>query len=136
MSLLLQKGADINIRDNEGYTALAWALHYGHLEVVSVLLLSGANPDIKNKRGFVALDYFLDKNLIVIDDLFDFVKKFRKEKEYKKGIQRFLNKKEPFYLIETEKLASVGKKISLLKFLINKECVFLKNHISLGLHLT
>ena len=64
---------------------------------------------------------------MAIDALFDFIKKFRKKKEYKKGIERFLNKETPFYLIETEKFASDGKEISLLNFLINKEIVFKTN---------
>ena len=72
---------------------------------------------------------------MAIDALFDFIMKFRKKKEYKKGIERFLNQKKPFYLIETEILASGGKKISLLNFLINKELVFLNNNITLGLRI-
>ena len=67
---------------------------------------------------------------MAVDALFDFIKKFRKKKEYKKGIERFLNKETPFYLIETEKFASDGKEISLFNFLINKEIMF-KNNCSL-----
>ena len=33
----------------DGGTALAWAAHEGHEQVVDVLLKAGAKPDIQNK---------------------------------------------------------------------------------------
>ena len=32
-----------------GRTALAWAAHEGHEQIVDVLLKAGANPDIQDK---------------------------------------------------------------------------------------
>ena len=35
--LLLEKGADVNAKDNDGYTALNWASNEGHTEIVELL---------------------------------------------------------------------------------------------------
>ena len=39
---LLDRGADVNIRDNDGRTALYWACRNGLTEVAKVLILHGA----------------------------------------------------------------------------------------------
>jgi ankyrin repeat protein len=36
--LLLEKGAEINATDHEGYTALSWALYYGKRDIAKLLL--------------------------------------------------------------------------------------------------
>ena len=38
VKLLLEKGADVNAKDNRGYTALSQASKYGELEVVELLI--------------------------------------------------------------------------------------------------
>ena len=45
--LLIEKKADINMKDNDGWTALDYASQYGTKEVVKLLLENGADPDIK-----------------------------------------------------------------------------------------
>jgi hypothetical protein len=37
VKLLLDRGADINVRDNEGKTALVWAREKGHPEIVQLI---------------------------------------------------------------------------------------------------
>jgi len=51
---LLDKGADVNEKDKDGYTALYLAAMSGHTVTVQVLLDSGANVD-ERRYGFTAL---------------------------------------------------------------------------------
>lgn len=71
----LQKGADVNIKNNKGATALIWASENsfwatkkpnpeglliskdGYLEVIKFLIQSGADLNAKNNKGATALDY-------------------------------------------------------------------------------
>ena len=54
---LIEEGTDVNAQDNEGWTALMWALEYGHTEVVKLLIEEGADVNAKDKKGFTALMY-------------------------------------------------------------------------------
>lgn len=45
---LVSSGANINVSDEEGATALMWASFYEHLEVVRVLLERGADPNLRS----------------------------------------------------------------------------------------
>ena len=54
--LLTSSGADVNIRDSYGNTALHWASMYGHLEIVQLLLCQGADMSIRANSGRTALD--------------------------------------------------------------------------------
>ena len=55
--LLTSSGADVNIRDSEGWTALHIASYYGHLETVQLLLCQGADMSIRTNDGRTALDW-------------------------------------------------------------------------------
>lgn len=68
VALLLQAGADPNIQDNVGDTALVEAARAGHADVVDLLLKAGANPAIKNNEGKTARDL---TNHPVIQELLD-----------------------------------------------------------------
>lgn len=52
---LLNEGADINAKDNNGLTALIWASNNGYVEVVKVLLERGAEINVKDNCGWTAL---------------------------------------------------------------------------------
>ena len=54
---LLDAGADINIRDKYGRTALYWACHYNRTNIVPLLLDAGADINITNNNGYTALQY-------------------------------------------------------------------------------
>ena len=52
---LIKSGADLNIRDNDGWTALIWASRWDRIEVVKLMIEAGANLNIRNNRGNTAL---------------------------------------------------------------------------------
>ncbi|WP_300747704.1 ankyrin repeat domain-containing protein [uncultured Brachyspira sp.] len=54
---LLALGADINIQDDNSWTALIYAAWAGHTETVKELIKAGANLNIKDNEGKTALDY-------------------------------------------------------------------------------
>ena len=60
MSTLLEEGgADVNLQDSEGITALHWACSGGHVDTVQMLLMAGANPNLLEVDGerLTPLDY-------------------------------------------------------------------------------
>ncbi|CAD8171378.1 unnamed protein product [Paramecium octaurelia] len=48
---LVKKGADINIQNDDGNTAVHLALSYGHYKIADILIGAGANTNILNKIG-------------------------------------------------------------------------------------
>ena len=48
---LLQKGANIEAKDNLGWTPLIWAAYQGRTDVVTLLLEKGANIEAKGNAG-------------------------------------------------------------------------------------
>lgn len=57
IQLLLEKGADVNMRDEHGRTALSLACELGHLDVVKLLVQFNADPEITDAWGNSALMY-------------------------------------------------------------------------------
>ena len=55
VTLLLEKGADVNVQNKYGETALHHAAQEGHASVVAVLLEKGAAIDARNQDGLTAL---------------------------------------------------------------------------------
>ena len=55
--LLLEKGADVNVKDEQGRTALSLACELGYLDVVKVLVQFNADPEITDTWGNSALMY-------------------------------------------------------------------------------
>ena len=47
--------ADVNVKNNNGTTALIWAASNGHAKVVSALIAAGADVNVKNNNGTTAL---------------------------------------------------------------------------------
>lgn len=55
--ILLQGGANPNLQDEKGWTALMWAVVYWHdYNTLYHLLYAGADPEMKNNNGDSALD--------------------------------------------------------------------------------
>jgi hypothetical protein len=55
VQLFLEKGADVNAKDNDGWTALMIAAEKGHSEIVQLLLEKGADVNAKDNDGVTAL---------------------------------------------------------------------------------
>ena len=53
--LLVENGAEVNNKNNDGTTALLWAASKGYLEIVRLLVENGAEVNSKNNDGTTAL---------------------------------------------------------------------------------
>jgi ankyrin repeat protein len=51
---LLEHGAPVNAKDQDGFTPLMWAAFKGDVDTVKVLLNSGADADLKDNKGWTA----------------------------------------------------------------------------------
>lgn len=51
MELLLTKGAEVNIQDDHGRTALMYAVEHGANDIVRVLVKNNIDPDISDNEG-------------------------------------------------------------------------------------
>ncbi len=56
IELLVQRGAALDQRDEQGMTALALASEMAFQEAVEALLASGADPNVPDASGMSALD--------------------------------------------------------------------------------
>ncbi len=57
VSLLLEKGADVNAASPNGSTPLMMAAQYGSEDSVKLLLAAGADPKRRNQRDLKASDF-------------------------------------------------------------------------------
>ena len=68
IKLLLRGGADPNIQDSNGNTALMWAIRNFDEPIIKLLLRGGADPNIQNSNGDTALMWamrYLDPDPII-----------------------------------------------------------------------
>ncbi|KAJ8878081.1 hypothetical protein PR048_022545 [Dryococelus australis] len=56
VKLLLSRGADANMSNNEGNTPLMLTIRGGHIDVVKALVEAGANTTLRNVNGVNPLD--------------------------------------------------------------------------------
>nr|MBX2886412.1 ankyrin repeat domain-containing protein [Granulosicoccus sp.] len=56
MKFLIERGADVNVANINGDTALIDAAYFGRNENLELLLENGAKPEMKNKQGLTAMD--------------------------------------------------------------------------------
>ena len=54
--VLVEKGADLNVKNNDGNTALILASARGHTDIVRMLVQKGADPTVRNNDGQTAAD--------------------------------------------------------------------------------
>ncbi|WP_295154680.1 ankyrin repeat domain-containing protein [uncultured Brachyspira sp.] len=51
INILLENGADVNMIDKDGETALSYAIENGNFETALILLNNNANPNLANKKA-------------------------------------------------------------------------------------
>ena len=59
--LLLEKGVDTNVKDDNGWTSLHWAARNGALEAVTLLIDAGADVNAINRNGETPMDQAIAK---------------------------------------------------------------------------
>ena len=57
VELLIAKGADVDAKDEDGWTPLHWAVVNGHEETVELLLANGSDVNAKDNDGETPLDW-------------------------------------------------------------------------------
>ena len=72
VSLLIEEGANVNMRNKDGRTPLHKASIDGHLEIVKLLFKKGANIHIKDNNGNTALHLVNKKEHPKIAKFLDF----------------------------------------------------------------
>lgn len=56
VDVLLRRGADVNLRDSRGYTALMWAAEAGNAAIVKRLITAGSDVRVRDDDGKTAAD--------------------------------------------------------------------------------
>lgn len=74
MTLLINKGADVNAQNKAGATALMLASKYGHFGTVKTLVNNGADPRIKTNNDYTAQQL---ASMYGHDDVVDYLKTVR-----------------------------------------------------------
>ncbi len=68
--MIIDAGADLNIQNNDGSTALHTAAFFCNVEIVEALLDNGANKTLKNKNLATALEV-VDLPFEDVKDVYD-----------------------------------------------------------------
>jgi Ankyrin repeats (3 copies)/Ankyrin repeat len=69
----IQRGANINVQDDNGFTALHWATFTEKIDIVSLLLRYNADTNVKSKKGITPLHHAVWNKLTdIINVLLDY----------------------------------------------------------------
>ena len=59
---LIANKADLNLVDNQGTTALMYAVQFKNIPIIKLLLANNANKDLKDNKGKTAFEYAVFSN--------------------------------------------------------------------------
>jgi len=59
---LIANKADLNLVDNQGTTALMYAVQFKNIAIIKLLLANNANKDLKDNKGKTAFEYAVFSN--------------------------------------------------------------------------
>lgn len=62
VKFLLENGADVNTKDNKGFTLLMYCVQFNDLSLIELAISYGAKVNDKDISGFTALDYAIQNN--------------------------------------------------------------------------
>jgi len=82
---LLERGADPNAKDDDGWTPLHYATYRGHTHIVELLIEMGADPNIRNKDGKTPADIAPKKVRKVSLNFLEKLKSYLNERMRKEG---------------------------------------------------
>ena len=76
---LIENGANVEIKNNDGWTPLHFAFRFGHNEIAILLAENNANIYAPDRYGEIPLENFSDKNLrIILKNISELPKEFGK----------------------------------------------------------
>lgn len=75
VKLLIEKGADVNKKNNDGKTALMFAVKYSHSNIVNLLIKKNVNLDIEDRFGRTVYSYIIFANKVQTSNNINLIKK-------------------------------------------------------------
>jgi ankyrin repeat protein len=69
---LINFGADVNLKDKQGWSALSYSAYQGNIEITKLLINNGANLNIKDNLGSTAFHHAVSNNKVnIVKQLLD-----------------------------------------------------------------
>jgi ankyrin repeat protein len=120
---LLDLGADINARDQDGATCLHYAIHRGSTRTLKKLLLRGADKNIKKFDGKTAYDLAIENNQIEIAKILQTKGFLRKYLCMESEIEAFIPSRNDLFLLVCLLLIIVFKFVYIVKidYIVNTD---------------
>jgi ankyrin repeat protein len=106
-SFLIAQGVEVNAVENDGFSALHFATHYDHYEVIDLLIAAGADVTLATNNGLTAASIARSKEKFDLAEKFD---KLAEEKNKRKA-------ENANYLID----ASINGNLKDAQYLIERE---------------
>jgi ankyrin repeat protein len=90
IDLFVEYGADVDIVDIEGKTALHHSVDYNNVEMAQVLLANYCDPDIQDRYGNTPLHYLQEDNPILIQNFTDSFVDFSIQNKDGESLEKYL----------------------------------------------
>ena len=60
--MLITRGCNVDVQNNDGETALSQASYFGYIPIVISLIEAGCDASLRNKGGKSAMDYLRERH--------------------------------------------------------------------------